>query len=73
MSARQWLVRAGTPEGRTKMTGTRNGVDENKIACTPAYSRWKVSVVGRLSRVTVGGALVRGTKRKSPPKIGWEG
>ena len=73
MSARQWPVRAEPPEGRTKLTGIRNGVDESGIACTPAYSRWKVSVVGRLSLVKVGGPSVRGTERESLPKIGWEG
>ena len=47
MSTRQWPVRAGTPEERTKLTGTRNSVGESEIACTPANSRWEMSAVGR--------------------------
>ena len=64
MSTRQWPVRAGTPEGWTKLTRTRNGVDENEIACTPASSRWEVSVVGRWSLMKVERSLVRGTERE---------
>ena len=32
MSTKYWPVRAGTPEERTKLTGTRDGVDESEIA-----------------------------------------
>ena len=70
---RQWPVRAGTPEERTKLTGTRYGVDESDITYTPANSRWKVSMVGQLSLVKVERPSVRGTEGESSPKIGWEG
>ena len=73
MSTRRWPVKAETPEGRTELTGTRNGVDDDKISCTPANSRWKVSVVGRLKLMKVEGPSVRGAERESSPKIGWEG
>ena len=40
-------MRAGTPEERIMLTGTRDGVDESNIACTPENSRYIVSVVDR--------------------------
>ena len=47
MSTRWWPVRAGIPEGRTKLTGTRDGVDESKNARTRAKFRWNVSFIDR--------------------------
>ena len=66
-------MRAGTPKERTKLTGTRDGVDESEIVCTPVNSRWKVSVVDRLSLMKVESPSVLGTERGSIQKIGWEG
>ena len=73
MSTRWRPARANTPEEQTKLTGTRDGVDERDIARTPANSTWKVWVVGRLSLLNVERPSVRVTKRESPLKIGWEG
>ena len=56
-------MKAGTPEERTKLTGTRDGVNESDIACTPANWRW-VSAVGWLSLAKVERPSVRGTEGK---------
>ena len=63
-------MRAGTPEERIKLTGARDGVDKSEIACTLANSRWKVSVVGRLSLMKAERPSVRGAERDRSPKIG---
>ena len=36
-------MRAGTPEEWNTLTGTRDGVNDIEITCTPENSRWKVS------------------------------